>query len=362
MVESLGKNSNRSSVAVSTRVLAWFERWGRKDLPWQKNPTPYRVWISEIMLQQTQVTTVIPYFERFMARFPDVHDLANAPLDEVLHLWTGLGYYARARNLHRCALLICQQYGGQFPLEVTLLQTLPGIGRSTAGAIVALAGKLRAVILDGNVKRVLSRFGAVPGWPGQTSVEEQLWALAERYTPEAQVAEYTQAMMDLGAMICTRTRPRCGECPLQSDCVGYQQGQPTAYPGAKPKKKLPVKAAVFLILTNEQGEFLLEKRPGVGIWGGLWSFPECDPDTDVKAWCKQNHGFCVKDWQCWDSFRHTFSHFHLEITPVVATGSVLATHVRENSPQIWYNPRQPDPRGFAAPVKALLNKLMETRT
>ena len=218
----------------SRAVLTWFDKHGRKTLPWQQGITPYRVWLSEIMLQQTQVTTVIPYFERFVARFPDVASLAAAPINDVLHLWTGLGYYARARNLHRCAQTLVCNYGGEFPATVEALAELPGIGRSTAGAIVSIAFKQRAAILDGNVKRVLARYHAVAGWPGDATTLKTLWVHAETHTPKKRVNNYTQAMMDLGATLCTRSKPACERCPVMSTCVAYATGQVNLYPGKKP--------------------------------------------------------------------------------------------------------------------------------
>ena len=224
----------------SARVLRWYAEHGRKDLPWQKNPTPYRVWISEIMLQQTQVTTVIPYFQKFMDSFQDVDALANSSIDDVLHHWSGLGYYARARNLHKAAVLIRDNYNSEFPATFEEVLALPGIGRSTAGAILSLSRNERFAILDGNVKRVLARHNAVDGWPGETAVAQQLWELAETHTPDSEVAAYTQAMMDLGATVCTRSKPRCGECPLADDCSAYEFGRVGDYPGRKQKKAKPL--------------------------------------------------------------------------------------------------------------------------
>ena len=248
-------------------ILRWFDQHGRTNLPWQQNISPYRVWVSEIMLQQTQVTTVIPYFERFMDSFPTVQTLAAAPLDEVLHHWTGLGYYARARNMHKAAQVVCQQYKGNFPSTIDQLCDLPGIGRSTAGAISAIAFKIPATILDGNVKRVLARFSAIAGWPGKADVVQQLWLVAENFTPQERIADYTQAMMDLGATICTRASPSCHQCPLTDSCIAYAQGNQRAYPGKKPKKKLPVRSRYFLLIRNKQGEILLQQNPPAGLWG-----------------------------------------------------------------------------------------------
>jgi len=339
-------------------VLRWFDRHGRKHLPWQQDINAYRVWLSEIMLQQTQVATVIPYFERFTGRFPDVESLAAAPLDEVLHLWTGLGYYARARNLHRCAQRVVEEHGGAFPDSVEALSDLPGIGRSTAGAIVSIAFGRRAAILDGNVKRVLARFYAVEGWPGQTAVARSLWDYAEQHTPDQRCADYTQAMMDLGATVCTRSRPACEQCPVNAGCVARAQGNPEAYPGRKPKKAKPVKAVQFLMLRNPAGEFLLEQRPAQGIWGGLWGFPELSPEQDPAHHARDRYA-PVADTEIWDSYRHSFSHYHLEITPVLLQLTREPQTVSEAGGALWFRLDQPESLGLAAPVKKLLQQLAQ---
>lgn len=340
----------------SRRVLAWFDRHGRKDLPWKSDPSPYRVWVSEIMLQQTQVNTVIPYYRRFVIRFPDVIALADAELDEVLHLWSGLGYYARARNLHRAATIVRDRYGGELPENVEALRALPGIGRSTAGAILALARNERQPILDGNVKRVLARFAAVEGWPGQGRALDDLWTLAERYTPHERVSDYTQAMMDLGAMICVR-RPHCRICPVAAGCAAHAQGRETAYPAPRPRRERPVRRTRLLLLQTPKGEVLLEKRPPTGVWGGLWSLPECTPETDVASWCRDRLGVEVGALQPWTELRHTFSHFHLDITPVRVAVRATPAVVMEAERHVWYNVAQPDERGLAAPVRRLLAML-----
>lgn len=343
------------SNTFSNAVLAWYDQHGRKHLPWQQDISPYRVWLSEIMLQQTQVTTVIPYFERFIARFPDVHRLAAAPLDDVLHLWTGLGYYARARNLHRCAAEIVHRYGGEFPGTVEALSELPGIGRSTAGAIVSIAFKKRAAILDGNVKRVLARHQAIGGWPGETATLKQLWELAERFTPTRRANHYTQAMMDLGATLCTRSRPGCERCPVQFGCVAYGEGRVLDYPGKKARKPLPEKSVQLLMLRNPAGDILLEQRPATGIWGGLWSFPELATDVDAKTWAAGIYGE-VATCEIRDSWRHTFSHYHLDITPVLIQLKKTPLLLAEK-PLCWFNPLAPDALGLAAPVKKLLDRI-----
>lgn len=348
-----------SDNTFTQQVLDWFAQHGRTHLPWQQQRSPYRVWVSEIMLQQTQVTTVIPYFERFMTQFPSVDALANAEQDQVLHLWTGLGYYARARNLHRCAQIINREHNGKFPCTIDELEALPGIGRSTAGAIVSIAFEQPAAILDGNVKRVLARYHAVAGWPGTTKVQHQLWEIAEGYTPQQNTREYTQAMMDLGATVCTRSSPNCGQCPLQQGCTAYRQGNPSDYPGKKPKKDKPIKATQMLLLRSPDGSIWLEQRPSTGIWGGLWSLPEVAVENSVIDYCQQQFG-SSHELEHWDTYRHTFSHYHLDITPVVVQLEQLPTQIMESQRGLWYNVQQPTEIGLAAPVKKLLHTLSQT--
>lgn len=341
----------------SNTLLKWFDQHGRKDLPWQKSITPYRVWISEIMLQQTQVKTVIPYFQRFMEHFPDVQNLANANEDNVLHLWSGLGYYARARNLHKTAKIVAKQHHGKFPDNLASLTALPGIGRSTAGAILSISMNKPTPILDGNVKRVLTRFHTISGWPGEKQIEKKLWELSEKYTPTKRNPEYTQAIMDLGAMICTRTQPKCSICPLEKNCLAHKQHNETQFPSKKPKKTLPVRKTFMLLIKNYNGEVLLEKRPPVGIWGGLWCFPQCQTKKEANNWCETNLQQQPNEIQAWKTFRHTFSHFHLDITPMLLTVREPISKAMETDHAIWYNTAQPDQRGFAAPVLKLLEKL-----
>ena len=274
-------------------VLDWFKQHGRTHLPWQHDVSPYKVWLSEVMLQQTQVATVIPYFERFIQRYANVHALATAPLDDVLHLWSGLGYYSRARNLHKAAQCVVNQYAGHFPQTLDELVTLPGVGRSTAGSILALAYHQQAAILDGNVKRVLCRHFAIDGWPGQSKVANQLWTVAESHTPKQHVAMYTQAMMDLGAMVCTRSKPQCNQCPLSNSCQAAAQQQQLDYPGKKPKKIIPTRHATFLLLQNQSQQILLQQRPPTGIWGGLWCLPQCDMPDNISKWCLDNYALEV---------------------------------------------------------------------
>lgn len=334
------------------QVLTWFRQHGRHDLPWQQDATPYRVWVSEIMLQQTQVSTVIPYYQRFMQRFPFLQTLATAPIDEVLHLWTGLGYYARARNLHKTAQLLCAQHDGEFPGSLEALETLPGIGRSTAGAILSLSMGQRGVILDGNVKRVLCRYYAIEHWSGETKTHKNLWQLAEQSTPALDFADYTQAMMDLGATVCTRSNPGCAHCPVRDHCQALATGRVRSLPVSKPRKTLPIRK-VFMLLCHHQQQVLLEQRPATGIWGGLWSPPEFSELDTLLAWTGNRHG---QAQQSWPITRHTFSHFHLDITPVPAVMSVNS--VAEASPGLcWYPLDHSVKLGLAAPVKKLLQQL-----
>lgn len=341
-------------------ILTWFDQCGRKDLPWQQPVSAYRVWISEIMLQQTQVSTVIGFFERFIQRFPTINSLAAAPIDDVLHLWSGLGYYARARHLHAAAQLIVSNYHGKLPSDLDQLQSLPGIGRSTAGAILALGYQKQAAILDGNVKRVLSRFHAIDMPPSTSTGLRQLWQLAEQYTPEQRVADYTQAMMDLGALVCTRGKPRCSDCPLTGSCLAYQTGTQSLYPIAKPRRELPIKAInMWLFYDLEAKTVLLEKRPPVGIWGGLWSFPESTIMLKLNDISQQYGLTTTKALQALPSFRHTFSHFHLDITAWLIPITKRTLTIEDNSSFIWYRLNGSETRGLAAPVTRLLQTLVE---
>lgn len=338
-------------------LLAWHRINGRQDLPWLADPTPYRVWVSEIMLQQTQVATVIDYFKCFIDRFPDVQSLAAANLDEVLHLWSGLGYYARARNLHRAANIIHEKYKDVFPDNFEEVLALPGIGRSTAGAILALAAKKRYPILDGNVKRVLGRYHAVAGWPGRSVVEKKLWGLAEAHTPHASVARYTQAIMDLGATVCTRSRPDCESCPVQDKCRARSMNRQTHFPEARPGRDKPVRATSMLVLSNLSGGVLLERRPHKGIWGGLWSFPELVATSEAHEWCRRHVGCDLTSVTEHKAFRHTFSHYHLDITPVIAKVAVDSHRIADNDDRVWVDLGQPVRVGLAAPVKRMLEDL-----
>lgn len=332
-------------------LLDWFDHFGRRHLPWQQNINPYRVWISEVMLQQTQVATVVPYYQRFMVRFPTVSDLSAAAIDDVLVFWAGLGYYARARNMHKTAQIIHQQ--GRFPDTLTALMALPGIGRSTAGAILSIAFHKAHPILDGNVKRVLTRYFAISGWPGNTDVQNQLWDLSAQMTPSDRIADYTQAIMDLGATICSRSKPACGLCPLSSGCRANLMQTPTAFPTAKKAKALPVKSLIFMLAHTEQ-QVLLEKRPPNGIWGGLWSLPEFIDESAALSWCALNK-LTVVEKALSVQQRHAFSHFHLDYRAMIVKTPTSAHYIQETDRLRWHNINQINQLGLAAPIKHLLN-------
>ena len=349
------------------RILAWFDVHGRKDLPWQQPQDPYRTWVSEIMLQQTQVQTVIPYFERFMQSFPDVRALADAPRDEVLQHWSGLGYYARARNLHRAAQIIRDDHDGVFPGTLEGVIALPGIGRSTAGAILSLALNQRHPILDGNVKRLLARHEAIDGWPGQAAVAQKLWDIAERNTPHARVADYTQAIMDLGATLCTRGNPACERCPVASDCKALDLNKVsdttrtglkvsvTQFPGRKPKKEKPLRTTT-MVLASHDGHIYLERRPEPGIWGGLWSLPEVN-DSGVEDWCRDRLKSEPRELESWQVLRHSFSHYDLDIQPILVRIESALRKVADCDDARWHQLDEDPPGGMAAPVSKLIEQL-----
>jgi A/G-specific adenine glycosylase len=339
-------------------LLAWYDRAGRHDLPWQQVRSPYRTWVAEIMLQQTQVATGAPYFERFQQRFPDVAALAAAPLDEVLHHWSGLGYYARARNLHAAARLIMERHGGELPDSLEALMALPGIGRSTAGAILAQAFGRRAPILDGNVKRVLARVHAVEGWPGRAAVARHLWALAEEHTPRDRVSDYTQAIMDLGATVCRRLRPDCAACPVAAHCEARRNGRQAEFPAARPSRARPRRRTRMLLLSDATGAVLLERRPPSGVWGGLWCPPELG-DECPKAWARRVLGASVRPNGALASVVHGFSHFELEIEPVPARLVGAPGALMEPGRWVWYNAASPARLGLAAVVSRLIAALAE---
>lgn len=349
-------------------MLDWYAQHGRKDLPWQKNKDPYLIWVSEIMLQQTRVETVIPYYEKFIKRFSTIKKLANASQDEVLHHWTGLGYYARARNLHKAAQMIVENYAGKFPQTFDEVLALPGIGRSTAAAILALSFGQSHAILDGNVKRVLARYFAIEGWPGERKVEMQLWDCAESLLPNSKVgkhgaqdiANYTQAMMDLGATLCTRANPSCMQCPVQAACAAWQQQRQHELPSAKPSRKLPTRKVVVAILQDKQGAIWLEKRPPAGIWGGLHAFPEFEDEQAMNTWLKSSAKVDPLHSQQLPTIVHTFSHFRLNIHPTLIQLKNRPNGVMEDGLGLWYKSSSQQV-GLAAPVKQTLNEVLQQK-
>jgi A/G-specific adenine glycosylase len=350
-------NINSPDESFSTAILQWFADHGRKNLPWQHDITPYRVWLSEIMLQQTQTATVIPYFHQFTSKYPTIQLLSKASIDDVLALWSGLGYYARGRNLHKTAQIIDQNYGGIFPDNLDGLIKLPGIGRSTAGAIASISMGKNIAILDGNVKRVLCRFYQIEGWPGTKLVENQLWAIAEQLVPQKNCNDYTQAMMDLGATLCTRSKPKCQICPLVLRCDAYQSNNVLTYPYKKPKKDKPIKNTQFLIFQLPNKKILLEKRPSKGIWGGLWSFPELELEQDGYQHSVEKYGCNVINVQKGNTFKHTFSHYHLNIHPIYVQLSGLTGEGSECNDIKWTHPKNHNKIGVPSPIKTLLNQL-----
>ncbi|MFT6328282.1 MAG: A/G-specific adenine glycosylase [Bermanella sp.] len=391
-----------NSFSFSNALLAWFDQHGRKNLPWQKNKSPYSVWISEIMLQQTQVATVIPYYDTFMQRFPSVTDIANAPVDEVLHLWTGLGYYARARNLHKAAQQVRDLHAGKFPTTFEEVIALPGIGRSTAAAVLSLSLNQPFAIMDGNVKRVLTRYMAIEGWAGAKKIEDRLWLEAEALKPAAvgldeslenklteqeynaksrapRYGDYTQAIMDLGATICTRSKPKCDDCPMQLHCLAFAQGKQAEFPFKKPKKQIPTKYTTMLI-PSFNGQVLMQQRPPSGIWGGLWGFLETGFDKESEKTTEQAllilednllrvnlQNARVREL---GTFKHTFSHFHLLIFPVLIelkeppVQTVNERNAEFDSAldksainQLWFDSYNPSKIGLSAPTMKILEML-----
>ena len=341
------------------RLLAWFDQHGRHDLPWQHPRTPYRVWLSEVMLQQTQVRVAIPYFQRFVASLPNLAALAAAPVDTVLALWSGLGYYSRARNLHATAGICMQQHACELPRDLDALIALPGIGRSTAAAILSQAWGDRFAILDGNVKRVLARHQGIEGWPGKPKVEKLLWQVAGSHLPHERLADYTQAQMDFGATLCTRQRPACEPCPLRSDCVAWQTGRVAELPTRKPGKTLPERTAIVLLLVDAQGRILLQRRPPTGIWASLWSLPQAATPADASDWLDSHlTGGCAaggfNDADALDGIVHTFSHFRLTMQPLQLLGVAMKPGVRDNDDLRWFNAAELGDVGIPAPVRTLL--------
>ncbi|MBC7983553.1 MAG: A/G-specific adenine glycosylase [Candidatus Obscuribacterales bacterium] len=340
------------AVSFAVALLDWFDKAGRKHLPWQQQPTPYRVWVSEIMLQQTQVVTVIAYYQRFMERFPTVEALAAAPLDEVLHLWTGLGYYARARNLHRAATLLVQNSAGVFPDTLAEVQSLPGIGRSTASAILALSRQQRHPILDGNVKRVLSRYFGVAGFSGEKQIESQLWVHSENCLPNARIRDYTQAIMDLGATLCVRSRPQCSACPLTASCVARIEQRQHLLPTRKPKRVRPQRKAYVVVAMNRSGAVLLERRPPMGIWGGLWTFPQFDNQDGAQMFS----GGPLGSSRLLPAYHHAFTHFDLELQPLLVN-QFDHKQVADADRYCWYDPQNPARIGLATPVLNIIRQV-----
>lgn len=341
---------------IAPALLEWFDTSGRKHLPWQRDATAYRVWVSEVMLQQTQVATVIPYYERFMQRFPTIASLAAAPVDEVLHLWTGLGYYARARNLHRAAQVIVEQWGGEFPMDFQAVHALPGIGRSTAGAVLSLAGEQRHPILDGNVKRVLTRYFGIEGFPGEPRIEQQLWLRAEQATPRTRVHHYTQAIMDLGATLCTRSRPFCTACPLMQTCTARLAGRQAQLPTPRPKKLRPHRETFALVLLRDDDALLLEQRPPTGIWGGLWSFPQFETQAAALQWC--GNGMVasprIDAVKQLPTLMHGFTHYDFDIKPLVVRCAAANPSVHELDRHCWYRAAAPARIGLTKPAVELI--------
>jgi A/G-specific adenine glycosylase len=356
VIDSTVTESVTTGPAVAVALVAWHARQGRHDLPWQSDRTPYRVWVSEIMLQQTQVATVIPYYTRFMERFPSVITLADAPIDDVLHLWTGLGYYARARNMHRSAVLVRDQFGGAFPESFEAVASLPGIGRSTAGAILALSLGRRFPILDGNVKRVLARYFGVEGSPLERAVSDRLWKLADACTPAEGVDVYTQAIMDLGATVCTRRKPLCAYCPLSEGCVARLTGRQHELPSPRPARERGARKVFMLVAMREDGSVLLERRPESGVWGGLWCLPEFETSTSVASYLQQSLRSVKAEPLTLGNVEHAFTHFDLVITPLLARCAGSAG-VMDEARTVWYNTRAPARIGLPAPVKTLLETL-----
>ncbi|MCL1886754.1 MAG: A/G-specific adenine glycosylase [Betaproteobacteria bacterium] len=343
----------------SGMLIAWQKQYGRHVLPWQQTRDAYRVWLSEIMLQQTQVTTVIPYYARFLMRFPDVAALASAELEDVMAQWSGLGYYSRARNLHRCAQMVVEEYNGHFPCDPVVLETLPGIGRSTAAAISVFSSGGRAAILDGNVIRVLSRVFGIVEYAGNKKVKDGLWQLAESLLPDRELEAYTQGLMDLGATVCVRNNPSCRFCPFASHCVAFRDDKVKDLPVRKPFKALPEKQVCMFILIHE-GQVMLEKRPAPGIWGGLFSLPELaetEPDA-VKMVLEsrvQPFGEMVS-YQMLGGFVHTFTHFRLQVTPVLVE---LASRAEKlpGVQYVWQEMKDVEEAALPSPVKKLLLKM-----
>ena len=340
---------------IAPQLLAWWDKHGRKHLPWKKDRSPYRIWVSEIMLQQTRVETVTPYFERFMASFPDMEALAAAGEDDVLALWAGLGYYSRAHNLLKAARIVVSQHGGELPRDFESLVALPGIGRSTAGAILALAHGQRRAILDGNARRVLARVHAVEGWPGKAPVSRKLWRLAESSTPPERVRDYTQAIMDLGATVCLPRNPRCGACPLAEPCLARKHGLTAEIPASKPRANRPLRRRSMLVVQRPDGAVLLRRRPPTGIWAGLWSLPTLEDGESPGDWCSRVLGCAAENHAELKPIRHGFSHFELEIRPIHLPVSRLPGRIGEADQWRWHDGAHN--LGMPAPIRRLVESM-----
>jgi A/G-specific adenine glycosylase len=345
---------SRTEDGFASSLLGWFDRCGRHDLPWQHPRTPYRVWLSEIMLQQTQVQVVVPYFERFLAALPSVAALARAPLDEVLALWSGLGYYARARNLHAAARACVDRHHGELPRDFDALLALPGIGRSTAAAILAQAWGERFAILDGNVKRVLARYHGIDGWPGSPAVEKQLWALAATHLPDRRMADYTQAQMDFGATLCTRFDPDCAGCPLRDGCVALRDGRVAELPTPKPGRPLPERSAVVMLLEDAAGRVLLQRRPPSGVWAALWSLPEAGEHAQAREWFAIHVDGDYDARQPMPAIAHGFTHYRLQLQPSRWPAIALRPRVADNGDLRWVARAELPAFGIPAPIRKLL--------
>ena len=346
-----------STPDFSARLVKWHERHGRHDLPWQRTRDPYRVWLSEIMLQQTQVATVIPYYQRFLERFPDLATLAAAPVSEVMALWSGLGYYARARNAHACAKAVMREHGGSFPREASLIGRLPGIGPSTANAIAAFCFGASTVILDGNVKRVLCRHFGLSGYPGKPAVEKELWRLAETLAPPRATGTYNQAQMDLGATVCTRAKPRCNACPLAETCVALRQGTVGQLPEGRPRRVLPSRETAVLLLIDA-GRVLLHHRPPSGIWGGLWSLPELPHEADPIVYAATVLGCEVDSFLALTPVQHAFTHFRLTLQPLLGHARLLP-QVAEADGERWLARPELAAAALPAPIRKLLEAALQ---
>jgi A/G-specific adenine glycosylase len=339
----------------AARVIAWQRRHGRHALPWQNTRDPYRIWVSEIMLQQTQVAAVIGYYGRFTERFPDVTSLGQADVSEVLAHWSGLGYYSRARNLHRAARMVMEEFGGAFPATQEALASLPGIGRATAAAVAAFAYGARAAILDGNVKRVFARHFGIEGYPAAPKVEAAMWVRAEALLPVDGVEAYTQGLMDLGATLCSRSRPRCEACPLSQTCVALRDGRTAELPHRKPRKEQPRRTCVMLLIVDD-GKVLLERRPPAGIWGGLLCLPQCD-DMVLAASTAQALGAAWERRVTLPVIEHGFTHYHLTIQPLRMPLGHCRARLAAEPHHEWLPLLQAQGAGLPAPVKKLLQSM-----